>query len=231
MSFTATSAGPLLKSKLLDSLPGIVHGFGVRGIELKGYLDSLQVSSPKVSGTNQIHGNRVHRLPHNSGASVIEGDAFITDSQASVCFVRTADCVPILIADRKRKAVAAIHAGWRGTSKDIVGEVMRAMRREFGTAFADCVASIGPCISGGRYEVGKEVIDAMGNLGIGMDWRLDSSHVDLKKANETLLIKSGLRQEDVETMPHCTFADHRFASWRRDCAPGERQFNFISIAA
>lgn len=229
MSFTNSSAGPFLRSNVLNGIPDVVHCFGLRRIEIEKYLESLRVLDPKLSRTNQIHGKRVHRLPHPLGSSIIAGDAFISDVPASVCFVRTADCVPILIADKKHKSVAAIHAGWRGTSKDVVGETIKAMCREFGTDPSDCAASVGPCICGDCYEVGKEVVDAMSSLDIGKDWRVDLNHVDLRKANEALLKKSGIRGDNIEVMPHCTRCDDRFASWRRDRDKRERQFSFIVI--
>lgn len=249
----STTAGKLLRCRALDAVPGVVHGFGVRGPDAAAYLDALGVCDRVLVRTNQIHGSCVHyladdcaadhpspfpsplpplkhrRARRGEGKEVLEGDAFITDRPGIVCFVRTADCVPILIADGKRAAAAAIHAGWRGTAEDVVGETLRAMREAFGTDPAGCIAAIGPRICGGCYEVGREVIDALSALALSDGFLPDPRHADLGRANEELLLRAGLDARNISVLPHCTACDRTFASWRRDRIESERQFNFIVL--
>jgi polyphenol oxidase len=89
-----------------------------------------------------------------------KADALITGAPGLLLGVQTADCVPILLADTRRHAVAAIHAGWRGTLARIVPKTLGRMRMEFGTRPRDVVAALGPAIGGGCYEVGPEVAQA-----------------------------------------------------------------------
>ncbi len=222
------TAGELLQSSLLAGLDGVVHGFGVRGVTVPAYLDALGVADRYLFETNQVHDSRVHYLMWPKKGPPLAGDAFITDRPGIVCSVRTADCVPILVADPERRAVAAIHAGWKGTAEDVVGATMRAMRDVFGTDPASCVAAIGPCIAGAHYEVGKEVIDALGALGIDGAWRVDGTHVDLARANALLLARAGLPSDAVDALAIDTSSDERFASWRRDHTD-VRQVSFILI--
>lgn len=209
------------------SLAGIVHGFGVRGLSLEDHLRSLELGPYAIAETDQVHGNRVHFLRRNSGASVLAGDAFVTNERGVVCFVRTADCVPILIADKKRMAVAAVHAGWRGTALDVVGETIGEMKRLFGTNPADCKAAIGPSICGKCYEVGEEVIGALHNLELGETWRTGERHVELGEVGRLLLERAGVLNSNISIIPKCAYCDTTFASWRRDRREDERQFNFI----
>ncbi|MBN1282817.1 MAG: laccase domain-containing protein, partial [Proteobacteria bacterium] len=137
----------------MAALSGVEHGFGVGPCEIGDMVGPKM----RVFRTDQIHGKRVVRLEEVKDDGVIEADAFITNRPGVVCHVRTADCVPILIADPKKNAIAAVHAGWRGTALDVAGESIRGMNRAYGTDPADCVAAIGPCICGPCYEVGREV--------------------------------------------------------------------------
>lgn len=225
-----TAAGSLLQGEGLSSLPRVVHGFGMRGVTVPAYLDALGVADRYLFETDQVHGSRVHYLMWPKKSPPLAGDAFITDRPGIVCSVRTADCVPILVADPERGAIAAIHAGWKGTAADIVGETLRAMRTTFGTDPASCVAAIGPCIAGKHYAVGAEVIDVLDALGIDDAWRVDGSHVDLAQANALLLVRAGLVPERIDSLSIDTFSDERFASWRRDCTE-DRQVSFILLHA
>jgi YfiH family protein len=219
----------LIRSKKLGGVSGVAHGFGVRGVALGDLIRGLGLDGAASFCTNQVHGNRVHVLSAPT-AAVLAGDAFITDRAGLVCSVRSADCVPILIADARGRAVGAVHAGWRGTAKDVAGEALSMMRQAYGTDPADCVAAIGPCICGGCYEVGPEVEDAMAGLGIGDLWRAGAGRVDLRRANARLLMRAGIPGPNIETLPDCTRCDARFASFRRD-GGGDRQASLIALTS
>ncbi len=85
-----------------------------------------------------------------------KGDALLTNVPGVLLAVQTADCVPIVLADKKRRAVAAIHSGWRGTLLRIAAKALGRMRMEFGTSPQDVIAAIGPSIGRCCYEVGSE---------------------------------------------------------------------------
>ncbi|MFA5812545.1 MAG: laccase domain-containing protein, partial [bacterium] len=181
----------MIRSELLQSALISAHGFGKRGVPVESYIGGLGIEACRHFQTNQIHGNRVHRLPVRGGGDALQGDAFMTDEPGVVCSVRTADCVPIIIADIRRGAVAAVHAGWRGTACDVAGATIGEMSRAFETEPADCVAAIGPRICGRCYEVGEEVVNGIEALGIGGEWRRGGSRVDLGAANFELLARAG----------------------------------------
>jgi YfiH family protein len=94
---------------------------------------------------------------NDSGKATLQGDALITRERGVLLVVQIADCIPILLADTKRRAVAAIHSGWRGTVQRIAEKALGRMQMEFGTKPQDVVAAIGPGIAQSCYEVGTEV--------------------------------------------------------------------------
>lgn len=213
-----------IKSHILSKIDWIGHGFGVGPADVR----DLVTPSSRVFDTEQVHGHVVHVLEDESGDRILNGDAFVTSKPGLVCHVRTADCVPILIADTKNKAVGAVHAGWKGTAQDVAGHAVATMRDAFGTDPSDCVAAIGPCICGGCYEVGEEVVSEIGSLDLKCEWRVDDSHVDLGRACRELLWRAGLLPHNIDMLFRCTSCELDFVSWRRDRAKG-RQISYILI--
>ena len=101
-----------------------------------------------------------HRLPEQPGIAQPTGDALLTDQAGILLSVRTADCLPVLLVDPKRRAVAAVHAGWRGALARIVEKAVGEMRRMFGSEPRSLLAVLGPSIRACCYEVGQEVEEA-----------------------------------------------------------------------
>ena len=104
----------------------------------------------------QIHSDLIHRVD-GMPEQPLAGDGLITDTPGLVVAVQTADCVPIILADRKRRAVGVFHAGWRGTVKRIAEKGVGEMRKHFKSDPRNLVAAIGPGVQGCCYEVGEEV--------------------------------------------------------------------------
>lgn len=159
--------------------------------------------------------------------AALEGvDALITD-QARLCIgVSTADCVPVLLADKDQRVVAAIHAGWRGTQAGIAANAVETMCRTFNLRAADLRAVIGPSISMQAFEVGQEVYDAFAATGqfpmSQIARRYPSKegaekwHIDLWAANFLTLEQCGLPMEHIQVSGVCTYTQSdRFFSARR----------------
>ncbi|MBO0912345.1 MAG: peptidoglycan editing factor PgeF [Acidobacteria bacterium] len=107
----------------------------------------------------QIHSDIIHRITEMPGEPMA-GDGLITSVPGILISVLTADCLPVILVDRKHRAVGVFHAGWRGTVKRIVEKGVGEMRRSFGTEPGDLVAALGPEIRRCCYEVGPEVREA-----------------------------------------------------------------------
>ncbi len=89
-----------------------------------------------------------------------EADGVMTDEHGVALVVQVADCVPLLMADPRTGAVAAVHAGWRGTAANIAAAAVRRLQQQYGCRPEDLVAAIGPCIGACCYQVGPEVREA-----------------------------------------------------------------------
>lgn len=182
---------------------------------------------------HQVHGTvnlTVDRAVVNMTAEelvgTLEGVDSLTTNLTDVCIaVSTADCIPVLLYDRVHKAVAAVHAGWRGTVKRIVQHTVAAMRRAYATVPSDLVAVIGPGISLKNFEVGQEVYDAFAAEGFDMGTiaKLTAKwHIDLPLCNEMQLCETGVRPENIVRSGVCTYdsvADY-FSARRLGTASG-----------
>jgi YfiH family protein len=125
------------------------------------FFVALKASKMRVIALRQIHSDIVQVVNSaNSELSgdALKGDALITNEPGLLLVVQTADCVPILLADKKRLAIAAIHAGWRGTLQRIAEKALGRMQMEFGTSPQDVIAVLGPGIGQCCFEVGPEVV-------------------------------------------------------------------------
>ena len=149
-------------------------------------------------------------------------DALVSDRSNILLTVKTADCVPILIGDQRTGALAAVHAGWRGTVATIVSHTVERMVREYGTRPADVRVAIGPAAGACCYEVGTEVIDAFTGRFPDSDdlftaTREGHALVDLYEANRNQLVSLGVAEERIHTSPLCTMCrTDLFFSYRRE---------------
>jgi polyphenol oxidase len=185
-----------------------------------------------------------------------KGDASFTNSRGVLLGVQTADCVPILLVDVKKRAVAAIHAGWRGTLARIAQKTVGEMRKHFGSKPADILAALGPAIGGCCYEVGAELVTEFtsqfadaeeyfdeprtGEEPNPLQWlnMMPPGHqpppknvrLDLRKANRAQLLAAGLRDANIFVSDLCT-ACHTdlFFSYRKEAANSGRLLSVIGM--
>ena len=160
-------------------------------------------------------------------------DALITNVPGYCVCVTTADCVPVLLYDKKQHVVAAVHAGWKGTVKHIVSNVMDHLNKMFGTQGEDVIACIGPSISLESFEVGDEVYDAFRQAGFDMERiaiRKKKWHIDLWETNRMQLLDFGINPSHIETSGICTYMNNEdFFSARRQGIHSGRVISGIMI--
>jgi purine-nucleoside/S-methyl-5'-thioadenosine phosphorylase / adenosine deaminase len=185
----------------------------------------------------QVHGNDVRVVKDASDARSDEErcDALTTIAPGILLAVKTADCVPVLLGDRQTGAVAAVHAGWRGTLSGIVGETLERMAAEFGTKAGDVAAAIGPAATSCCYEVGHEVIDAFRDRFGAVDHlfretRDGHAMVDLHQANREQLIAAGVNEAEIYSSGICTMCrTDIFFSYRKEKGPMGRTGRLMSV--
>jgi hypothetical protein len=199
----------VLYSPLLAELSWLHHGFGTRA-------DSI--SQENMASLKQIHSGIV--LTGDKIGCAGEGDGLITVLAGVPVSVRTADCYPILLADGRNHAVAAVHAGWRGTAARIAHRTLEEMHRLYGTESPDVYAAVGPGIGECCYEVGADVARQFGLQQAG--------RLDLAAINRLQLIDAGLANQRIDVLGGCTKCDTRlFHSYRRDQLAAGRMVSYI----
>ena len=271
----------ILQSAALEKISWLVHGFSTRpgGVSDLGgekvlnlgfaewdtkenvlenrrrFQAALGADRLTLCGLSQIHSDVVHvfeALP----TSRCRGDASATNRAGLLLAVETADCVPILLVDPKNRAVAAVHAGWRGTLQRIVTKAIGKMQMQFGTKPADLLAAIGPSIGGCCYEVGTEVASEFrsqfpnasewfdelrtGDEPNPLQWLNMSppGHqpppknvlLDLRKANRAQLVETGVPSGNVAVSDWCTACRRDLLfSYRKEAGTTGRLMSVIGI--
>ena len=212
------------------------------GVEAFSTERDAALPYPVIQG-HQVHGSRVAVVDRpGMTREELEGyDAFVTNLPGVAIGVRTADCVPVLLHDPVRRAVAAVHAGWKGTVLHIVQAAVDALRQEYGCSPSDLKAIIGPSIGPDSFQVGEEVAAKFKDAGFSMDeiWSFrgagDGSpmsgghHVDLWKANRWLLEQAGVPRENIQTAGIDTYTAEAFFSARREGTACGRIINAIKL--
>lgn len=178
---------------------------------------SLGAGIEQLMRIKQVHGRTVRVLRKGEiGPQEVQGrpdaDAIISNETDLVLAVQVADCVPLLMADRRNGAAAAVHAGWRGTCAGIAGAAIAAMARELGTKPPDLVVAMGPSIGACCYEVGPELVDAFRAAGSDdaqlARWfertKTGALRLDLWAANRDQIHAAGVPEDHIYLSRLCT---------------------------
>ncbi len=216
-----------LHSALLDE-HGFTHGFGTR----HGNLNELR---QPLFQLQQVHGNKVKVLDAEDTPEVIsnqQADALATCIPGHQVAVRTADCIPLLLAHPDSGAVAAVHAGWRGVESNIAAHAVQTLCAATGCDSAALIAAIGPHIRRHAFELSDEIAQRL------VDCANDDAvrtminakpHIDLARIMQHQLQRAGLKASRIDTLPHCTFTmPELFFSYRRDSGHAGRQYSAIT---
>jgi YfiH family protein len=138
-------------------------------------------------------------------------DVLVTQSPARALMLRFADCTPVLLADPRQRAVAVVHAGWRGSAVRAAGAAVEALTNAAGSRPQDIVAGIGPAIGPCCYRVGQDVVEAFADR----PELFASGKLDLWEANRQALVEAGVLPEHIELAGVCTQCEsERFFSHR-----------------
>jgi YfiH family protein len=256
LSFHLDSAG-ILRLDAWGDLPWLLHGFTTRragdfgnGTPDAESLQRLGAEGMRLRTVRQIHSNRVLLVGAGpAGASDAQdtaqrpmADALVTDLAGDLLAVRTADCLPLLLVDRGKRAVATVHAGWRGTQQRIAARAVETMWERFGSDPAVVEAAIGPGIGGCCFEVGHEVAAqfeprftipprdaAPPEQAPAAAGRAPRPHVDLVEVNRQQLLEQGIPARHLWSSGRCTCCqEDDFFSYRRDGATA-RMLAFVGV--
>lgn len=178
-----------------------------------------------VVRSRQVHGavTRVHTELPRGECVVGDGDGHVTRTVGLLLAVTLADCVPAFVADPAQRAVALLHAGWRGTAAGVVEHGLSVMGRAFGSRPADLYVHLGPAICGMCYEVGPEVFSALGETPPARP-----APIDLRLAIRRRALAAGVDGGRLTVSDECTLCgDGRYFSHRR--GDTGRHLGFIGV--
>jgi YfiH family protein len=218
--------------------PWLLHGFTTRAagdFTSPRARDELRsrwgAEDMQWESLRQVHSSRVHVLTDSALADPPseqpEGDGLLTRRPGRLLSIRTADCLPLLFLDRRCRAIAAVHAGWRGTTKQITRRTVEKMERLFGSAPEELEVAIGPGIGACCYEVGWEVAERFPPSAV-----VDGERpcVDLVAANRLQLVEAGVAEGKIGGIPLCTRCrPGEFFSYRREGKAAGRMLAVIGI--
>lgn len=186
---------------------------------------------------NQTHSDHIEviiedqsRGWENSDDAIADCDALITNQKGVILTIQTADCVPILLFDPQKEVIAAIHAGWKGTSQKIAYKTVQKMQEVFGCDPKDIIAAIAPSIGRCCYEVGQEVASHFFDYPRTFDQKGDKFMLDLPLANQIHLLNAGLVQENIHMSGICTACEvETFFSYRKEQGCSGRFMSMIGL--
>jgi len=226
----------VIKVPQLERLPFLRHGFGdlVWGEkDLRKLADRLGFKSLFLK---QVHSDIVHfigKMPQRR----LWGDAAVTRLPGLLLVIKTADCLPVVLVEEKKRVIAAVHCGWKGTSQRVLERVILGMNERYGADPAAILAAFGPCIGGACYEVGEDVRRAFAesefpaSLFRPITGRSGKYLFDLRSANRLQLLKLGVKAKNIFSIDICTHCNPNYPSYRRDRDATGRMLTFIGLSA
>ena len=218
------------------AVPGLTHGFGRRAgtarAETREETRARVASGLRPYGRllllHQVHGATVQAAPWEGRP---DGDAAVARAPGFILGIETADCLPVLLVDPRRRAVAAVHAGWRGTVAGVSRAAVKALVAG-GSRAEDLLVALGPSIGPCCYEVGDEVKAAFGPGGAVFFRRgpRGRDHLDVRAANRGQLIEAGLDPAGIGGIDECTFCrPDLYHSYRRDGPGSGRMISHVGL--
>ena len=249
---------PFYSCAPFEKIPGLHHGFSTR-LQRSGapsekmfnlgqtawdsegnieknqlrFLSALNLDASSIAKLRQIHSCRIHIIKEVSDKwNPPQGDALITGGKDIALAVRTADCFPILIADRSGGHIAAVHSGWRGTLQQIVFHTVRLLQRSFSRNPSNLLVAIGPGIRSCCFEVGVDVYDRFKmslpeTLPVRTASKPGKFLLDLPEILKRQLRKAGIHPKNIFDSGLCTCCNtDLFFSYR---AEGDRSGRMMAV--
>jgi len=200
--------------------------YGLDGYQ-NGFLSAhLGFNLPNIINIHQVHGDNIivaSKQCKQKDSSAPEADGVITDAYDLPLAVRTADCLPIFIGDPHKKCIGLIHAGWRGTQKEVVTKAINLFKKKFDSNPKDLKVVLGPGIRSCCYKVGPELADYFPDDVISKNGDV---YLNLAAVNKRQLMRSGLSEGNICDCQICSCCDESCFSYRRE---GESAGRMISI--
>jgi hypothetical protein len=169
-------------------------------------LDASRAVSPR-----QIHRSKILLVDESTPRAPGEADGVVTDVAGLPLVMRAADCSLIVVADPEHRALGVTHAGWRGSARGVVVNLVKALQKHYGSRPSQLVAGVGPTISAGHFAVGPEVpaafLRSRAWTSAYVQAKENRWHFDLLGVNVRFLIECGIPPESIEIAAECTYRE------------------------
>ncbi len=225
----------VIQSELLNSFSFIQHGFLTRDF---GKDQAKGIPVRQFCRIKQVHGNHVVLAENEKELETYKqtsADSVVTRLRETALIISTADCVPLLFCDPSeegKKVIAAAHAGWRGTAKNVAQTTVEVLQKKFHCTPQNIVVAIGPAIQECCYEVDRNVYDQISQKDFlkPIPKKVDHWMLSLPQLNGYQLMKAGVPKDHIWISPLCT-ACHLdcFYSYRKEGEKAGRQWSFIAL--
>lgn len=245
--------------KLFAKCPALVHAVSTKSCDLpyafslalhtgenaediianrKELASFIQSDTPLYFiGANQTHSDHIEIITEKKAKgwesledAIEDCDSLVTNQKGAILTILTADCVPLLLYDKQKEVVAAIHAGWKGTKAQIVKKTIKKMKEVFGCMPEDIMVGIAPSIGRCCYEVGEDVAKYFMDMPEAIEKRRKKYMLDLPLINKKQLLDAGIKEENIETSGICTSCNvKRFFSYRKEQGCSGRFMSMIGL--
>lgn len=219
MNKNKISKGVYYSFENLDKYNSFRNFISTNKVDINSILGDLNITDKGCVYAEQVHGNDVALVGDKDKSLMIKGvDALITNTPNLCLCIRTADCLPLIFFDPTKNVLAVVHAGWRGTLKNISANSVKKMVNDFNISPKDLIVGIGPHINLEDYFVKLDVAskfikggykDFLKKVTI-QEWKLDLAGINTKQLREV-----GIEKDNVEISKISTFKSKNFYSYRR----------------
>ncbi len=240
----------IIKSTLINKYPELIFGLSTKiGLERtapyffnmsltvaddietvkqnrEAFFKEIGLNSSQIAFQKQIHSDRITVV--NEAGLIGESDAMITAKPGIGLAISTADCTSIFIYDKRNRLIAAVHSGWRGTTKKILKKTLIRLKEEYNSRADDLIVYVGPSISQKNYEVGEEIAQQFDKK--YLRYENNKIYLDVARANLDMIYNFGVQTNQVEQSPLCSFEEKNLLhSYRRDGKLSGRSLGIIAL--
>ena len=182
------------------------------------FFKRLGLSGKDVVSAKLVHGDNIEIISNENKKQFIpQTDGLITNQKGVFLSITIADCLPVVVFDPQKEVISLLHCGWKGLGKKIIKKAVKKMEDRFDSNLGWLTASIGPGISDCHFEVKKDVLKKFKSYPEAITKRSSKSFIDLKMIARCQLEKAGVKSENIEISPICTFCQaETYFSYRKD---------------
>ncbi len=181
------------------------------------YFSNFGIDANLIISAGSVHSNHISFVSDNDKGKIIQGsDGLTTDAKKTCLAVTVSDCLPIFIYDEKKGAIGIAHAGWRSVVKNIAGELIKKFKKHYSSDLKELKVLVGPHIQKCHFRIKKDTLKRFSNYPDFIDGERGGYFVNLGGIVKKQFISRGLKENNIEISPECTYCNEKYFSFRRD---------------